>query len=78
MTTENPSDSGEILLLHQVSRDIDRDYVVRCPHCYRVIGLEGDNLDAIRGKKYQHRRCGGWLEVSDTASFAHELPEAAP
>lgn len=78
MPIENQSTSDEILLVRQVSRDTDRSYIVRCPHCSQVIGIEGDDLDEIRGEQYQHKRCGGWLEVSETAAFVRELPEAAP
>lgn len=78
MPTENQSTSDEILLVRQVSRDTDRSYIVRCPHCSKVIDLEGDDIDEIRGEQYQHKRCGGWLEISDTAAFVRELPEAAP
>lgn len=75
MPEANQSASDEILLVRQVSRDTDRSYIVRCPHCSQVIGLEGDDLDEIRGEQYQHKRCGGWLEVSGTAAFVRELPE---
>lgn len=77
MPTENKSTSDEILFVRQVGRDTDRSYIVRCPHCSQVIGIEGDDLDEIRGELYQHKRCGGWLEVSNAAAFVHELPEAA-
>lgn len=76
MPTDNQSASDEILLVRQFSRDTDRSFTARCPHCHQVIGLEGDDLDEIRGEQYQHKRCGGWLEVSDTAAFVRELPEA--
>ncbi|SEJ45863.1 hypothetical protein SAMN05216201_10948 [Pseudomonas linyingensis] len=78
MPTENQSASDEILLARQVSRDTDRSYIVRCPHCSQVIGVEGDDLDEIRGEQYQHKGCGGWLEISDTAAYVPVLPESAP
>ncbi|MBV2131999.1 hypothetical protein KRX52_04200 [Pseudomonas sp. MAP12] len=74
MPTENPSAPDEILLVRQVSRDTDRSYVVRCPHCSQVIGIEGDEIDEVRGEQYQHKRCSGWLEVSNTAVSVRELP----
>lgn len=78
MPTENHTSSDEILLVRQVSRDTDRSYIVRCPHCSQVIGIEGDDLDEIRNEQYQHKLCGGWLEISDTAAFVPKLPESAP
>lgn len=76
MPTENHTASDEILLARQVSRDTDREYILRCPHCHQVIGIEGDDLDEIRGEQHQHKRCGGWLEVANNAKFVRELPEA--
>lgn len=78
MAAENLFASDETLLVSQVGRDTDRSYTARCPHCHEVIGLEGDDIDEIRGEQYQHKRCGGWLEVCNAAAFVHELPEAAP
>ena len=49
------------------------DYIVRCPHCSQVIGLAGDDLSEIRGEQFQHKQCGGWLEVSRNARFVREL-----
>jgi hypothetical protein len=61
-----------ILEVHRVTRD-GGDYCVRCPHCKRLIGIEGDDLSEIRGEQYQHHACGGWLQVSTTARYVKEL-----
>lgn len=71
--------TDEIITVRAVSRD-GGDWVVRCPHCKAVIGVEGDTLEDIRGEQYQHKRreypgpngprfngCGGWLEVAHNA-----------
>ncbi len=62
----------EIRTVKRVTRDGD-GYAVICPHCNRVIGIEGDDLSEIRGEQYQHRSCGGWLEVSHDAVFVKQL-----
>lgn len=62
----------EIITVRRVSKD-GGDYVVRCPHCSRAIGLGGDDLSEIRGEQFQHRLCGGWLEVAYNARFMREL-----
>jgi hypothetical protein len=67
MTMEKAS--PEILTVHVVTKD-GGDYCVKCPHCGDFIGIEGDDLSEIRGEQYQHKRCGGWLEVSASARFA--------
>jgi hypothetical protein len=64
--------SDEILPVDRVTRD-GGDYTVKCPHCGRLIGLEGDDLSQIRGEQFQHRQCGGWLEVRNSARFVQVL-----
>jgi hypothetical protein len=74
-----------ILTVRRVSKD-GGGYVVKCPHCEFVIGIEGDDLSEIRGEQFQHRRreypgpngprssgCDGWLAVSRNAVFVREL-----
>lgn len=39
----------------------------------RLIGLEGDDLSQIRGEQFQHKHCGGWLEVTPDARFVPVL-----
>lgn len=63
-----PTEKNEILTVHKVTKD-GGDYTVMCPHCKSLIGLEGDDLSEIRGEQFQHRACGGWLEVSHDARF---------
>ena len=76
----------EILTVRIVSKDSDGSYVVQCPHCKQVIGVEGDWLSEIRGEQFQHKRreyqghsgpksigCDGWLEVSQDAHLVDEL-----
>jgi len=58
--------TDEILTVTRFSWDCD-SYVVRCPHCNAVIGIEGRVPDHILGEQYQHRACGGWLEVGFNA-----------
>lgn len=80
--------TDEILMVRRVSRDNDGSYIVACPHCQEVIGLEGEDLDELRGEQYQHRKrnildgsgrrtiaigCDGWLEVADDACYVREL-----
>jgi phage terminase large subunit GpA-like protein len=62
-----------ILDVRLVTRD-GGDYAVRCPHCKSIIGIEGEDLSEIRGEQYQHRVCGGWLQVHHSARFVKELP----
>lgn len=66
------TDKDEIITVHTVTKD-GGDYTVRCPHCKALIGLEGDDLSEVRGEQYQHRACGGWLEVSQDARFVKSL-----
>jgi hypothetical protein len=83
--TRSDATTDLILTVHRVSRD-GGDYVVKCPHCHTVIGVEGDDMGEVRGEQYQHRRreyqgprgvrsvgCDGWLEISHDATFAREL-----
>lgn len=77
--------SDLILTVCKVSKD-GGDYVVQCPHCKAIIGVQGQDLSEIRGEQFQHRRrefegprgmrsvgCDGWLEVSHDAVFVREL-----
>lgn len=64
--------SNAILSVIRVSKEAG-DYIVKCPHCKSIIGIEGNDLSEIRGEQYNHRACGGWLEVSHDARFAREL-----
>ena len=64
--------TDEIKTVRRVSKD-GGDYCVRCPHCGHVIGIEGDYLSEIQGNQYQHRLCGGWLQVDYDARFVREL-----
>lgn len=74
-----------ILPVRRVSRE-GGEYIVKCPHCEVIIGIEGDDMSQIRGEQYQHRRreyptprgtksvgCDGWMEVTNNASFVREL-----
>lgn len=70
MNIESASD--EVKVVRRVSKD-GGDYVVRCPHCRAVIGVEGEDLSEIQGEQYQHRACGGWLMVDYGAHFVREL-----
>lgn len=64
---------NEIKTVHHVSKD-GGEYVVCCPHCGSIIGVEGDCLNEIQGEQYVHKPCGGWLEVDYGARFVKELP----
>lgn len=75
-----------ILDVKRVSRD-DGEYIVKCPHCKQIIGIEGDDLSEIRGEQYQHKRreiprfdgsvrvlgCDGWMQVHSDAHYVAEL-----
>lgn len=63
---------NDILSVGLVSKD-GGDYVARCPHCKRVIGIEGDDISEVRGEQYRCS-CAGWFEVSQTARFVKESP----
>jgi hypothetical protein len=58
--------------VNQVARD-GGDYVIRCPHCQQTYGIEGDDLSEITGGQYQHRSCGGWAQVNNSAAFKREI-----
>lgn len=64
--------SDEIKTVHRVSKD-GGDYVVRCPHCDQVLGIEGDDLSEIQGEQYRHPACGGWLMVDYEARYVRAL-----
>ena len=64
--------NDEIKPVSRVTKD-GGDYTVKCPHCLRLIGLEGDDLSQIRGEQFQHKHCGGWLEVTHEARFVPVL-----
>lgn len=64
--------TDEIKTVRRVGKD-GGDYVVTCPHCRRIMGIEGDDLSEIRGEQYQDKVCGGWLEVSQDAHFVRPL-----
>lgn len=64
--------NDEIKPVSRVTKD-GGDYTVKCPHCLRLIGLEGDDLSQIRGEQFQHKHCGGWLEVTHDARFVPVL-----
>lgn len=64
--------TDEIITVKRVIKD-GGAYCARCPHCKDLIGLEGDDLSEIRGEQYQHRACGGWLQVAHEARFVREL-----
>ena len=63
--------TDEILTVTRVSKD-GGDYVVKCPHCKAIIGIEGDDLSEIKGEQYLCR-CGGWLQVGFNARYVKEL-----
>jgi hypothetical protein len=64
--------SDEIRIVGRVSKDSE-GYLVKCPHCERILGLAESRLSDIRGEQYQDRVCKGWLEVSYDAKFVPEL-----
>jgi len=64
--------TDEIKTVRRVSKD-GGDYVVKCPHCKRIMGIEGDDLSEIRGEQYKDPVCGGWVGLSHTAYFVREL-----
>lgn len=84
--SDHPEDSINLILtVNRVSKD-GGDYVVKCPHCKSIIGVDGDDLSEIRGEQYQHKRveyqglrgmqsvgCDGWFEVGRSATFVREL-----
>lgn len=63
---------NEIRDVTEVSRDTDGCYICKCPHCLRIMALEGDRMSEIRGEQYKDR-CGGWMEVSHDARFVENI-----
>lgn len=66
------SATDEILIVQHFARE-DGDWIARCPHCLRVVVMNGE--EPIRGETFQDRVCGGWLEVSSDALRLKALPE---
>lgn len=64
--------TDEILIVQHFARE-DGDWVARCPHCLRIVGMDGE--ETIRGEQFQDRLCGGWFEVSSDALRLKRLPE---
>lgn len=71
MTTTTAT-TDEIRDVRRLSRD-GGDYIAKCPHCGQIIALEGNDLSEMRGEQYQHRQCGGWLQVADNAFYVRQL-----
>ncbi|QGZ42680.1 hypothetical protein [Pseudoduganella flava] len=70
MVMANATD--EILVVECFARE-DGDWIARCPHCLRVVGMNGE--EPVRGEQFQDRVCGGWFEVSSDASRLKRLPQ---
>lgn len=69
------STSDLILTVNVVTKD-GGSYCVKCPHCKRFIGIDGDDMSEVRGEQYQHlNKCGGWLQISPDARFVKELQQ---
>lgn len=64
--------TDEIKTVRRVSKDWG-DYIVKCPHCGQIIGIEGEDISDVRGEQYKHFTCGGWLQVDHGARFVREL-----
>lgn len=66
--------TNEIIDVSRVSKDMG-DYVVKCPHCDRTIGIEGPSMRDVRGGQYQcpSDDCRGHLQVTTDAKFVEEL-----
>ena len=64
--------TDEIKRVRRVSKD-GGDYIVKCPHCRRIMGVEGNDLSEILGEQYHDSICGGWLEIDHGATFVREL-----
>ena len=66
--------TDEIKIARRFSRDTDGEWIIKCGHCKRIMGVEaGDDDGTPRGEQYQDRQCNGWTEVSAEASFVKEL-----
>jgi len=63
---------NEIKPVSTISKDGDA-YVVKCPHCGAILGVEGEDSSEVRGSQYQHKFCGGWFQVNYNAQFVKEL-----
>ncbi len=64
--------TDEILTVQYFARE-DGDWIARCPHCKRVVCMNGE--EPIRGEQFQDRVCGGWMDVAHDAVRLKQLPE---
>ncbi|WP_415913377.1 hypothetical protein [Neptuniibacter sp. QD37_11] len=72
------SASDKILSVEHVHAD-GWGFSVECPHCHAIMTIQGQGIEDIQGEQYQHylNGCGGWIEVSNTATLDIELKEPA-
>lgn len=46
------------------------EFLLVCPHCDAIRGIEKEGrLRELAGEQYQDNLCGGWYEISPTASL---------
>lgn len=79
-----PDGLDQILPIKRISREAG-DYIVKCPHCGKVISVEGDDLSEMKDAKEQYQHtvrtwvggrtvgCGGWFEITDDTRYVKEL-----
>ncbi|WP_174874204.1 hypothetical protein [Vogesella oryzae] len=65
--------TNKIIQINTISKK-SGDYIAECPHCKDIYRLIGNDLSAVRGTRYLHSACDGWLVVSKTARFIRNLP----
>ena len=62
----------EIKMIYKITKDAGY-FLVKCPHCNQLVGIEGDDVSEVRGGQYQHKTCSGWIEVSGSARYIRDL-----
>ncbi len=65
----------EILPITNVFDDKEgNEFLVKCPHCDRVRGIEKDlRLSELGGEQYQDNLCHGWFEIAADATLVRDI-----
>ncbi len=68
--------SDEILIVTKLYRDRNEgEILLKCPHCARIIGLNGDEEDEIdfEGAQFEDNICKGTFEIGDNPVFIKDV-----
>jgi hypothetical protein len=68
--------SLEILPVDKVFKD-SGEYLLTCPHCSRLRGIddEGGSIHRLKGEQYQDNLCDGWYSIADSVKVVGEVEE---